>query len=475
MYECNLNQYLSFNKVVLINNSSRNLHLNTSNLLLSPQNSIISSLSQLHNQKKCNSFSNSSRNYLFSQEFITRKFYSTLNDDDKEENDQNINSNDNDTYINNDATRSKFNNAENSFYKENASGSVDNKNNDTFSTFNTNENLEKLSSASPYLLWTSFILASSISACLFKQLTGSSIISHVIMIGIDFPAIVNASHLYNQGGKMIAKELGAEQCPSTSELCGIVEEVAKQIKLNNIPDVYIHESEEINALTAGIKDDNSIILITKGLLNNLKPEEIRAIIAHMLYHKKANFTSLGTHLTAMVSGFYAPYNIGRYIRNYLIECKKKKENSLLLDIAMGLNSIFIFMTKLLNCFCYISQSAFVRFRERTSLPKELMTDAWKSAIRKLYNQPASVMNEQSLINSNPAFTHLFLCDGKGEGWNKAASMAGNFDKDIQNGKLWTKKNVRTVTEYFSIFPSLKKRIEWTADEVIEENKNEEIQ
>ncbi|KAL6588401.1 hypothetical protein U3516DRAFT_615212 [Neocallimastix sp. 'constans'] len=531
----NLNQYLSFNKVVLINNSSRNLHLNTSNLLLSPQNSIISSLSQLHNQKKCNSFSNSSRNYLFSQEFITRKFYSTLNDDDKEENDQNINSNDNDTYINNDATRSKFNNAENSFYKENASGSVDNKNNDTFSTFNTNgnntikneknneendnkkernkfqndevskfynkirdniveklnkipstldktssfnfdrENLEKLSSASPYLLWTSFILASSISACLFKQLTGSSIISHVIMIGIDFPAIVNASHLYNQGGKMIAKELGAEQCPSTSELCGIVEEVAKQIKLNNIPDVYIHESEEINALTAGIKDDNSIILITKGLLNNLKPEEIRAIIAHMLYHKKANFTSLGTHLTAMVSGFYAPYNIGRYIRNYLIECKKKKENSLLLDIAMGLNSIFIFMTKLLNCFCYISQSAFVRFRERTSLPKELMTDAWKSAIRKLYNQPASVMNEQSLINSNPAFTHLFLCDGKGEGWNKAASMAGNFDKDIQNGKLWTKKNVRTVTEYFSIFPSLKKRIEWTADEVIEENKNEEIQ
>jgi len=524
----NLNQYSNLNKVVLINNSTRNLHLNTSNLLLLPQNNIISSLSQLQKQKRCNSLLNSSRNYLFSQEFMTRKFYSTLNDDDKEENEQNINSDN--SYTNNDTTRSNFNNAENSFYKENASGSVSNKNNDTFGTSNNNdnikneksneendkkkesnkfqkdevsefynkikdniveklnkipstldrtssfkfdrENLEKLSTASPYLLWTSFILASSMSACLFRQLTGSSIISHIIMVGIDFPAIVNASHLYNQGGKMIAKELGAEQCPSTSELCGIVEEVSKQIKLNNIPDVYIHESEEINALTAGIKDDNSVILITKGLLNNLKPEEIRAIIAHMLYHKKANFTSLGTHLTAMVSGFYAPYNFGRYIRNYLIECKRKKENSLLLDIAMGVNSIFIFMTKLLNCFCYISQSAFVRLREKTSLPKELMTDAWKSAIRKLYNQPASIMNEKSLINSNPAFTHLFLCDGKGEGWNKAASMAGNFDKDIQNGKIWTKKNVRTVTEYFSIFPSLKKRIEWT-DEVVEEEKKEE--
>jgi len=310
------------------------------------------------------------------------------------------------------------------------------------------------------------------SACIFRQLTGSSIISHAVMIGIDFPAVVNVSHLYNQGGKMIVKELGAEQCPSTSELFGIVEEIAKQIKLENVPDVYIHQSDEINALTAGIKDDNSVILITKGLLNNLKPEEIRAIISHMLYHKKANFTSLGTHLTAMISGFYAPYNFGRYIRNYLIECKRKKDNSLLLDIAIGLNSIFIFMTKILNGFCYISQSAFVRFRERSSLPKELMTDAWKSSIRKLYNQPASVMNEKSLINLNPAFTHLFLCDGKGEGWNKAASMAGNFDKDIQNGKIWTKKNVRTVTEYFSIFPSLKKRIEW-ANETIENKENKE--
>jgi len=333
------------------------------------------------------------------------------------------------------------------------------------------ENMEKLSAASPYLLWTSFILASSLGAFVFKQITGSSIISNAVKIGIDFPAIVNVSHLYNQGGKMIVKELGAEKCPATSELCEIVEAVSKEICLDNIPDVYIHPSEEINALTAGIKNDNSVILITKGLLNNLKPEEIRAIIAHMLYHKKANFTSLGTHLTAMVSGFYAPYNFGRYIRNYLIECKKKKSNSLLLDIAMGINSIFIFLTKLLNGFCYLSQSAFVRFRERQSLPKELMTDAWKSAIRKLYNQPESVMKE-SLINFNPAFSHLFLCDGKGEGWNKAANMAGTFDKDIQNGKIWSKKNVRTVTEYFSIFPSLKKRIEW-AEPVEEPEEKEE--
>jgi len=523
----NLNQYSNLNRVVLINNSTRNLHLNTSNLLFSPQNNIISSLSQLQQQERCNSISKNNKNYLFSQEFITRKFYSTFNDDNKEENDQKIDSDD--TISSNNAFNSNFDKSEKAFDKENACSSVNNKFNNSFSTYNNNDdeiksknsnkenekkneniqkdevveiynkirdsivdklnkipstldkassfkfdkdNLEKLSSASPYLLWTSFILASSMSAYIFRQLTGSSIISHAVMIGIEFPAIVNVSHLYNQGGKMIVKELGAEKCPSTSELYGIVEELSKQIKLDTVPDVYVHESVEINALTAGIKDDNSVILITKGLLNNLKPEEIRAIIAHMLYHKKANFTSLGTHLTAMVSGFYAPYNFGRYIRNYLIECKKKKENSLLLDIAMGINSIFIFMTKLLNGFCYISQSAFVRFRERTSLPKELMTDAWKSAIRKLYSQPATVINEKSLINSNPAFSHLFLCDGKGEGWNKAASMAGNFDKDIQNGKIWTKKNVRTVTEYFSIFPSLKKRIEWT-NEVIEDEKKEE--
>jgi len=512
-----LNNHLILNRVVLNNNSTRNLNLNTSNLLHSPPpTTIISSLAEL---KQCNSVLFNKNNILFHQKFINKKFYSTFdNFDDKEDKDQksdsdntfstnsfndstidkesnnaslnnkddgihSINNNNNNNEINNQTKRKekKEDNYEinkdeiKEFYNKIRDNIVDKLNKipstlDKASTFKFDrENLEKLSSASPYLLWTSFILASSMSAYVFKQLTGSSIISNAVMIGIDFPAVVNVSHLYNQGGKMIAKELSAEQCPSTSELYEVVENVSREIGLNHTPDVYIHPSEEINALTAGIKDDNSIILLTKGLLNNLKPGEIRAIISHMLYHKKANFTSLGTHLTAMVSGFYAPYNFGRYIRNYLIECKKKKANSLLLDIAMGLNSIFIFMTKLLNGFCYVSQSAFVRFREKQSLPKELMTDEWKSAIRKLYNQPASVAKE-SLINFNPAFTHLFLCDGKGEGWNKAATMAGNFDKDIQNGKIWTKKNVRTVTEYFSMFPSLKKRIEW--NELDNEKKEE---
>lgn len=322
-------QYTNFNKVVLINNSKRNLHLNTSNLLFSSQNSVKSSLSKFKQQQTFNSISNDNKNYLFSQEFINRKFYSTFDEfekDEKDEKDQKVDFNE--------ATKTPFDKVENSFDKEKVSSSVNNKFTDSFTSNNNDdeiknnnkkeesekkkeidyeaqkeevrelynkirdsivdklnkipstldkastfkfdrENLEKLSSASPYLLWTSFILASSMSACLFRQLTGSSIISHAVMIGIDFPAIVNVSHLYNQGGKMIAKELGAEQCPSTSELCGIVEEVAKQIKLENVPDVYIHQSEEINALTAGIKDDNSVILITKGLLNNLKPEEIK--------------------------------------------------------------------------------------------------------------------------------------------------------------------------------------------------------
>jgi len=526
----NISKYSKLNRIVLINNSTRYLHLNASNLLPTSSSKNIFLLSQLRQQNQNLIMKYNNNNYLFREELIFRKLYSTINNFDNEEKDHNVDSDE--TFSYNDTSNSTINKSEKAFGNENVNDSINNKFNETFSSsyddkINNNndnnkeekerkkkinyeiqkeevkelyskvrdsiieklnkipstldkastfkfdrENLEKLSSASPYLLWTSFILASSMSACIFRQLTGSSIISHAVMIGIDFPAVVNVSHLYNQGGKMIVKELGAEQCPSTSELFGIVEEIAKQIKLENVPDVYIHQSDEINALTAGIKDDNSVILITKGLLNNLKPEEIRAIISHMLYHKKANFTSLGTHLTAMISGFYAPYNFGRYIRNYLIECKRKKDNSLLLDIAIGLNSIFIFMTKILNGFCYISQSAFVRFRERSSLPKELMTDAWKSSIRKLYNQPASVMNEKSLINLNPAFTHLFLCDGKGEGWNKAASMAGNFDKDIQNGKIWTKKNVRTVTEYFSIFPSLKKRIEW-ANETIENKENKE--
>ncbi|ORX61001.1 hypothetical protein BCR36DRAFT_315112 [Piromyces finnis] len=530
LIKSSLKQYSTLNKVVLINNSTRNLNLNSCNLLHTSPCRIISSLAEL---KENNSVSKTNCNYLFKKEFTSRRFYSSFYENDKEDGNQPSNldkeerdqpSDTNKDFSSDYFSNAAFNKVDNDFNKESVSGTMNsnsrNINNNNNNNINENENeneknnenkennettkdevkefynklrdsivdklnripstlekastfkfekenLEKLSAASPYLLWTSFIFASSLGAFVFKQITGSTIISNAVKIGIDFPAIVNVSHLYNQGGKMIVKELGAEKCPATSELCEIVEAISKEINLDSVPDVYIHPSEEINGLTGGIKNDNSVILITRGLLNNLKPDEIRAIIAHMLYHKKANFTSLGTHLTAMVSGFYAPYNFGRYIRNYLIECKKKKSNSLLLDIAIGVNSIFIFLTKILNGFCYLSQSAFVRFRERQSLPKQLMTDSWKSAIRKLYNQPESVSKE-SLITFNPAFSHLFLCDGKGEGWNKAANMAGTFDKDIQNGKIWTKKNVRSVTEYFSIFPSLKKRIEWIEPEEAKE-------
>jgi len=316
-----LNNHLILNRVVLTNNSTRNLNLNTSNLLHSPPTPIISSLAEL---KQYNSVSFNKNNYLFHQEFINRKFYSTFDDfDDKEDKDQksdsdntfstnsfndstidkennnaSLNNKNDDIYYINNNNNNEINNETKKnekkedkreinkdeikeFYSKIRDNIVDKLNKipstlDKASTFKFDrENLEKLSSASPYLLWTSFILASSMSAYVFKQLTGSSIISHAVMIGIDFPAVVNVSHLYNQGGKMIAKELSAEQCPSTSELYEVVENVSREIGLNHTPDVYIHPSEEINALTAGIKNDNSIILLTKGLLNNLKPGEIR--------------------------------------------------------------------------------------------------------------------------------------------------------------------------------------------------------
>jgi len=299
--------------------------LNTSNLLLSPPSKILSSLAEI---KQSNSLLKTKNNYLFSQEILNRRFYSTFND--TNDNDDRDQPSDADKAFSTDfSNNSAFDKADNDFNKESVSSSMNNSSSNVSNNYNDNnninnndnekkeennetpkdevrefynklrdtivdklnripstlerassfkierENMEKLSAASPYLLWTSFILASSLGAYVFKQITGSVIISNLVKIGIDFPAIVNVSHLYNQGGKMIAKELGAEKCPATSELCEVVEAVSKEINLDSVPDVYIHPSEEINALTAGIKNDGSVILITKGLLNNLKPEEIR--------------------------------------------------------------------------------------------------------------------------------------------------------------------------------------------------------
>ena len=70
------------------------------------------------------------------------------------------------------------------------------------------------------------------------------------------------------------------------QVLNIVEELKISSRLRFMPDVYIIEENYMNAFASGWKEDNSIVAITRGLLNKLNRAEIEAVMAHEMAHIK---------------------------------------------------------------------------------------------------------------------------------------------------------------------------------------------
>jgi len=66
----------------------------------------------------------------------------------------------------------------------------------------------------------------------------------------------------------------------------IIEELKISSRLRFMPDVYIIEENYMNAFASGWKEDNSMVAITRGLLNKLNRGEVEAVLAHEIAHVK---------------------------------------------------------------------------------------------------------------------------------------------------------------------------------------------
>ena len=66
----------------------------------------------------------------------------------------------------------------------------------------------------------------------------------------------------------------------------IVEELNISSRLRYMPDVYIIEENYMNAFASGWTKENSMVAITRGLLNKLNRSEIQAVLAHEMAHIK---------------------------------------------------------------------------------------------------------------------------------------------------------------------------------------------
>jgi heat shock protein HtpX len=114
---------------------------------------------------------------------------------------------------------------------------------------------------------------------------GFAIAPILFLLGCVFPFIT----LYFS--KWLAKkshhiEIFNENSPEQSlkNLYSIIKKLCEKANINNIPEIGIYQSDEVNAFATGASKSDSLIAFSSGLLCKLSEEEIAAVAAHEIAH-----------------------------------------------------------------------------------------------------------------------------------------------------------------------------------------------
>ena len=115
--------------------------------------------------------------------------------------------------------------------------------------------------------------------------------------GIDYTTLLVMSAIFGFGGafislllsKTIAKwSTGAQVItqPRTAGESWLLATVQRQAQAAGIgvPEVAIYEAPEPNAFATGANRNNALVAVSTGLLNNMKQEEVEAVLGHEISH-----------------------------------------------------------------------------------------------------------------------------------------------------------------------------------------------
>ena len=130
---------------------------------------------------------------------------------------------------------------------------------------------------------------------------------------------------------------------------GAVQDIAQRVHIK-MPEVWVYESEDPNAFATGPSKNNSMVAVSRGLLNNLNEQEVRAVLAHEMGHVYNGDMFTTTVLAGLMNTFV--YFISRWVYRHLAE-----RNAAL---AFG---VYIFLQMVLSFLAMIPISWFSRRRE----------------------------------------------------------------------------------------------------------------
>jgi heat shock protein HtpX len=116
---------------------------------------------------------------------------------------------------------------------------------------------------------------------------------------------------------------------------GSVQDIARRLNIT-MPEVWVYESPDPNAFATGPSKNNSMVAVSTGLLENLKENEVQAVLAHEMGHVYNGDMFTTTVLAGLMNTFV--YFISLLVRRFFAERDQEGLGfaiSLVVQIVLG--------------------------------------------------------------------------------------------------------------------------------------------
>jgi heat shock protein HtpX len=95
-----------------------------------------------------------------------------------------------------------------------------------------------------------------------------------------------------------------------------VQEIAQRLQIK-MPEVWVYDSPDPNAFATGPSKNNSMVAVSTGLLQNLREDEVKAVLAHEMGHVYNGDMFATTVLAGLMNTFV--YYIAMWVRRLFAE------------------------------------------------------------------------------------------------------------------------------------------------------------
>jgi Zn-dependent protease with chaperone function len=238
---------------------------------------------------------------------------------------------------------------------------------------------------------------------------GSVLVVVVIGMAVKFAQM---SH----GGRAVAEAMGGVQVdpgssdPAERRILNVVEEMAIASGVR-VPPVFLIDEPSINAFAAGNGQDDAVIGVTRGCIEQLSRDELQGVMAHEFSHIFHRDTRLNMQLVAWLGGIFAISLVGRIIMRSALSAGSSREKNDGKMVALALGGAVFLIGIVGYFFGRIIQSAVSRQREYLADASAVQYTRNPDGIAGALEKIAHGAGSRVAAPAAAEFSHFFFANG----------------------------------------------------------------